>query len=398
MAKPIKRVKTKSGVRYMRGGKFISKAAVKRSRAAKRRRNPPQVSSAAYRAGYAKTFRKPKRKKAVVKKRVTRKAAPKRAAPKRKKRAAPRRRATTKRTAPKRTTTRRKPVAKKRRAKKSAKRASFSRKHPRYKSGPLKGKFKPKAGAKRRKPAKRRLALLRRRGPTIVLRSYKRVGKKRRRSLSKARIRTRVGGKMRTYRVRRGRKRATLVRTRNPMTAIKNALMGGALFYGSMLGMKVANYAIKKYVTDKIEALDPTKAKDPTGTTAQLLGMLPAVAGLGIATLVLPKVLKGKAQILNAIQMGAAAVLLDAAFTNFVKPSLVKTPDSFMAKALGGFNVSVPYADYIPGRGTQPLADYLPFDNRYGAFQVEEALAADDIDFMQRGGAGGTLSRTVFSS
>jgi len=55
---------------------------------------------------------------------------------------------------------------------------------------------------------------------------------------------------------------------------------------------------------------------------------------------------------------------------------------------------------------TQPVSEYVDYDNRlgeygeyvgdnrYGAYSVEEPLSADDMMYMQTGGAGGVFAKT----
>jgi hypothetical protein len=368
VAKPIKTVRTARGVRYMRGGKFISKAAVKRSRAAKRRAKAnPTPKKRVVRKAAPKKRAAPKRKAATPRKDPKRVAAGKKAARTRKRRAA-----APKKTVRKRKTTakRRKTVAKRKdpkrvRAAKKAARTRAAKKAARSRAAKKAARSRKKAP--RRKKTTRRKKAVRRKG---VVRNL--------------RLRKPGSRKKRTYQVRRRKRRYTIGAKKNPMKAMKTALSRGAAFWAGLTGMRVINAALKIHVTDRFAASLP----------AQIAPLLPSLAGFIASTVIVPRVTKKKTFV-ESLQMGATVAMIDAVFNTFVKPALPASMVPYFS-GYGEMTVYEPVAEYVDydNRLGEGMSEYVP-DNRYGQFQVTEALAMDEIDYMQRGGAGGVFAKTT---
>ena len=381
----VRRVRTPSGIRYMRGGKFISKAAAKSSR--KRKRKATSAKPKRKRVTRKKVTRR--RKPAVARKRVTRR---KRNPVKRKK------------TARKRTTTRRKTVAKKR---KSTKRARAARKAARTRAANR---------AKRSRAAKKAARTRKRRKSTRRTVSRKRVTRRRRRRNPVKRHRRKSVGRYKRVRRRRrknpvanprrrrrrrtvSRKRRVRRRRRNPgMKGVMKGLVGavkrGAMFWAGLVGMRALNGVIKKQIQGM------SFASTATGTTAKLIGVLPSLATVVGAGLLLPKVVKKRA-VVEMVQMGAAVALFEAIYDNFIYDLLPASAQQYLPKSsVSGFGsyVSVPvsgmgrmgeYVDY-----DNRLGEYVDFDNRYSGFEVSESLADADMAYIQSGGAGGIFAKT----
>lgn len=379
MAQPIKRIKTARGVRYMRGGKFISKAAVKRSRAAKKR-----TKKAAPKRKRTTTIKRPRvtvtvktnvkrktvKRKANPRKDPKRVAAGKKAARTRAKKAAARSLA-----GKKAARTRKKKTTKKTRSKSvitKAQRRKWGRKGGLKAARMRKAKGRKKTTKRkttRRKTAKRKTTRRKKTVRTLMLRpARKRRGKK---------VKHRVIRRKRRYTVKK-----------NPMKTMKSALMSGLGVFAGLMGMKVINNALRIHVTEKVP-----------GIPAQLVPILPSLAGFLASTIVVPKVTKKK-KFVDALQMGATVAMLDAVFAQFVRPQIAKSPalapyfagDMTVYEPVAAYQVHEPVAEYVDYDNR--LGDYVP-DNRYGQFQVTEALAADEIDYMQRGGAGGVFAKTT---
>jgi hypothetical protein len=259
----------------------------------------------------------------------------------------------------------------------------------------------------RKSPARKRKTTARKRR-RVTSWTRKSVGKGKRRAVrtvtrAKFRMKRKAGKKAgyKTYRIRRRRTKTgkfgySLVRA-NPVKTLKK----GAIFFAGLLGMRVLNNAIKMYGTSKVAALSPVGKSDMTG---KLLGCVPSLIGFGLATMVVPKLKLLKGETLEAVKLGASLALFDAVFTNVVVAAL---PPGNAKDLLGEY---VPYDNRLGGYGygaapmmvTVPQAgldEYVP-DNRYGmsGFEVTEALADEEIDFMQRGGAGGVFQKSVFGS
>jgi hypothetical protein len=241
---------------------------------------------------------------------------------------------------------------------------------PRVKSGPNKGRFrkvkrnpsKKKTKSKRRKTrartAKRGLRL--RPGPSKKRRTYKL--------------------KRRVRKSRKGKRFYGYTVSKNPKTAIKNGLM----LYGGLLGMRVVNNLLNEHVIKKHLA---------ASIPASVIGIVPAAAGFGVACFLLPKVLKGKADLVKNLQLGSVIALADAVVNTFIKPKLPASVQSLMG--YGAYQLTEPLAEYLPYDNR--LGEYLPYDNRLGQFDATEPLSADELAYMQTGGAGGVFSKTVFN-
>lgn len=176
----------------------------------------------------------------------------------------------------------------------------------------------------------------------------------------------------------------------NPsMSSVKSAMKEGLMLYAGLAGMRVVNKMLNTYVVSKFAASVPAK----------LLPILPAGLGFAGAIFFAPKLVK-KANLLSKLQLGATLALIDAAVESFIKPMLPANVQQYLG--YGAMSVHVPLAEYTPydnrlGMGSG-MGDYVD-DNRYGAdsYEVHEALAGDELAYMERGGAGGVFSKTVFS-
>lgn len=373
----VKRVRLRNGqVRYMKGGKFVKtstgKAAVKRRRRKTTKSNPAgkkrtvRRKAAPARGHRRKTTRKKttRRKTTTTRRRVIRRNPTKK-------------RRTTRRTA---TTTRRKTVARKKTTRRrrvrrnpmsKAARSAKAKRQPRYKSGPNKGKFKPKAGRTGRKGKLSKQTVYLRPGPKS-------------RKLSKYKVR-RTGhkGKAGTpfYRY-------SLVRG-NPLGNLKPALMSGLGLFGGVLAMRATTHALKKHVFSKMT---------DDGALTGAMAILPA-GGAFALSLLAPKVVKGRPDLVRSLQMGAAYVLFEAAFKQWVLPALSGSETGKkIAPYLSGDDDFVVYPAMAAYVDDNRYGEYVG-DNRYGAesYDVEPALAGDEEAFMEYGGSGGVFSDTVFS-
>jgi hypothetical protein len=163
------------------------------------------------------------------------------------------------------------------------------------------------------------------------------------------------------------------------MKSMKQALAKGAAFWAGLTGMRVINSALKIHVTDRFAASLP----------AQIAPLLPSLAGFLASTIIIPRVTRKKAFV-ESLQMGATVAMIDAVFNTFIKPSLPASMVPYFS-GYGEMTVYEPVSEYVDYDNR--LGDYVP-DNRYGQFEVTEALAMDEVDYMQRGGAGGVFAKT----
>lgn len=186
--------------------------------------------------------------------------------------------------------------------------------------------------------------------------------------------------------------------TRNPMTTLKTALTQGGMIYAGFF----ASRALGSFINSKLSTVGslatlPTAAKAAIGPAAVAIG----------AALLGPKIFKGKlAGLTQALAQGAVLAIGDILAKQLIPAETLP---------------SVGLSEYVSGYGGYGLQEYVPQQIGMGAevseamaldeyvqsggmgVNVEEALASpglssDEIAYMQQGGAGGSLSRTVFSS
>jgi hypothetical protein len=194
--------------------------------------------------------------------------------------------------------------------------------------------------------------------------------------------------------------------SKNPMGTLKKVLP----IYGGVLAIRVANGYFKKFVSDRYSA--------QLGRAAPFV---PAGAMFLLSTLVAPKIgfLRRKTKILEGMQLGSAFALFDTVVKELVSPALMGTAPT-LATALAGYDdvgvmgmgsyiadptgYSLPPASQVaePGVGldvTEAMAldEYIAEPMGGMGFNIEEVLADSEIDYMQRGGAGGSLAKTVFT-
>jgi len=188
------------------------------------------------------------------------------------------------------------------------------------------------------------------------------------------------------------------------MADMKSILKKGLMLYAGVLGMRVLGNVIKTYVTDKYLRTNATFA---SGMGAKLLPVIPSALGWLVSVFLAPKIVK-KPELVNMLQMGATIALADAVVANFIKPSLPPNVAGLLGidGGYGGYGlgsyVTQPMAGYM-GQGQGEYVDYdnrlgefgeYVGDNRYGGFDVSEGLGAEELAFMNTGGAGGSLSKT----
>lgn len=406
VAKPKR--KWKSPPRYKAGpkkGQFKPKAA----RKVKRRRNPEAAAPAAktnprrrrkarknpvITAAQAKRFEEKwraeqKKKLAAAKRKAKRKTAPK-----------------TKRTAAKKTAPKRKPrtggktVAKRkkaRKAKKSGKRRVTAKQRAAARRNIKKAHAanRRRGGSKKRKAApKRRKTAAKRRRSSVTLSPGRTVrgrvskkGKTRKYKVVKTRSKTKKGKKRTSLGLRAVRK--------NPMAAFKSMAKTGLMVFGGVMGMRVINNLLNKYVISRFSGSMP----------AQIVPILPALGGFVFAGFA-GKFIK-KPALLQAVQMGATLALFEAAFNSFVKPHLPAQVSGLLGVDDMGFRgygrtlgeyVAQPAQLGATAYEAMALDEYIPGNAGVGAFDVSEALADNEVEAFQRGYAGGSLSKTSLGS
>jgi len=432
-ASGIRTVRTPSGIRYLSSkGRFVSAA---RAKAARKRRNPTTFTATANPRRRRRTRRN--EASAALRERyaVMRAAgvdvaglaekARKRAARAQKAKAAPKRQ--------KKTTTKRRATVAKRRTRKTPPRTKSGRfrkrrsakKAPRKRTTRRRTRRNPvTANPRRRRRARRnpismnpgtrrrRRSTRRRRNPMIEVKRGK-TGK----LVGYELLRTKHSKSGRKFRARYTRKTASGRRKwaprftpmRNPLNTLKAALP----IYGGILAIRVATTLIKKYAGKYLG--EPTAAAAKYG---------PAGIAFLFATLVAPKIkpLAANTKLLEGMKLGATIALGDVLIRELVMPSLVKSQNETLA-AIGaglagyddlgvqgygygefiadprGYSLPAAHQTMEPGVGldaqeAMALDEYV---SDVGA-NVNEALAGMEADYIQRGGAGGSLSRTVFSS
>lgn len=206
-------------------------------------------------------------------------------------------------------------------------------------------------------------------------------------------MRSGPGKKYRRYRIRRRRvstKHGTGFRygmVRSNPAALKKLLVDGLTMYGAILGTRM----LSKYIYSKMQ----TSATFTTGSLASFAAVLAPAGIFAGAVFLLPKVLK-KPDLVGKIQLASTVALVEAVVDKWVKPQLPPNIASLMGEGMGYYGyglgpISVPVAEYVDYDNR--LGEYVD-DNRYGGYEVTEALAADEVAYLERGGAGGTFSKT----
>jgi hypothetical protein len=216
--------------------------------------------------------------------------------------------------------------------------------------------------------------------------------------------------KYRAVAMSRGRFLPRIMR-KNPLGTIKKVLP----IYGGFLAIRVLHGLFRKYVNPKLGL--STENENKYGP------LIPAGVLFLASTLLAPRVLKGKPKIVEALQVGSAFALFNTIVKQLVLPAIPSTAGSAMEtikNSLNGYDdvgvmgygmgsyIADPTGYSLPGRGASiepgvgldaheamALDEYIA-DGGMG-FDVAESLAGTEIDYMQRGGAGGSLSKTVFT-
>lgn len=405
MAKPSKatlRRRAKRQPRYTSGpkkGKFKPKAKTTR-----RRRKKTAATSTR------------RRKKTTTKRRSTKRRTVKRTASKR---VSPKRRAAGKKAARTRAANKRKRVAAGKKAAKTRKRRG---------NPGVKAKTNPRR-RRRRKTATRRNPVARRRKRRVSMATRKKISRalkrrnrsnppkrKRRKSrakgrLSKQRVRLRAKPRAKrksTYRVRRTRRvsrgghsyyQYNLSR-QNPGGALKGAFMAGLGVYSGVLAARVLGNVLQKKVFTKDGV---ARGGMPSFLTSGLTSkILPGAAMLALSVFLLPKVLKGKPNIIRGLQMGSVVALADGLVQGLIAQGTIPSSvSSYLSgySGFGGFAYTQPLAEYVDYDNR--LGEYVDYDNRLGSYGGEAteplALGADELAYFQTGGAGGVFNKTVFS-
>jgi hypothetical protein len=209
---------------------------------------------------------------------------------------------------------------------------------------------------------------------------------------------------------RRKRFAPRLVAYRNPMNTIKRVLP----IYGGFLAVRVLQGLFRHYVNPKLGlSLENENKYGP---------LIPAGLLFIASTMLAPKIIKGKPKLLEGLQIGAAFSLFNTVVKQLIVPSLPDTGvmstikgalagyDDVGVQGYGGYGAYIadPSGYSLPGRQqtaepgvgldvheAMALDEYVA-DGGMG-FDVSEVLAGTEIDYMQRGGAGGSLSKTVFT-
>jgi len=331
------------------------------------RRNPAKASSAAYRAGYEKTFGTSRSR---TRKAAARKAAKTRAANRAKRAAAARKAA--------RTRARNRRLSAKTTTRKT--RTFKPRRHKGRVVATMKAKYTP--------------------------RSRRRVTHKVRRTVGHL---TDRGGKRRRF------YRYTV--SRNPATNMKNMLVDGASLYGGFVGAKIVSGLLDQYVF-----ANPSIA--PTMTSLGMARNLVSPAISFFLSAFAGKAIKNP-KVVSSLQTGATLALLQAVVKTVVPASALTGLPPAVSGALMGID-DMGYGEYIQQR--QPMGayvreamamgeyiqqrqalgvnveeamaldEYIQSPGGMGGFDVQEALADSEVQGMQSGYAAGSLAKTSLSS
>lgn len=184
----------------------------------------------------------------------------------------------------------------------------------------------------------------------------------------------------------------------------------GGMIAARAIGGMVSKHVVAKYITGGEKPLiKPENAKYANIVSPGLTFLLSVFAG--------PAVLKGATgrKILEGLQLGSLVATFDTVLSA-VLPANVKTYlpgiagyddmgvlgygyGAYMADPTG-YSLPPAHASLEPGMGldvheAMALDAYVADDGL--GLNVEEALADSESDYMQRGGAGGSLAKTVFT-
>ena len=209
---------------------------------------------------------------------------------------------------------------------------------------------------------------------------------------------------------------------RNPGAALKQMLLSGGGTFIGLLGMRALNYHMGKLIVDKLTG-STTATTSTTSTTStagygfgadagimtKLAPVIPAALGL-VAAAFAGKFIKGQPAVVQGLQTGATIAFFDVAFGALLKAVGQDSKLAYLAPGLsGGYGEYLPlpvsdYGEYLPQQAQSPmgaevqeaLAEYV--QNPMSGMDVEEALAADEVDQLQRGYASGGFAHTVFST
>lgn len=439
----LKRVKMGKGYRWSYGGKLIPETKAKRIKAARRlsgtkpRTNSAKRSASSTRYVRATTKRKRPVKapirKTTPKRRTIKRVAAARANPRRKKASAATRKKislalkryhrSTKRASSNPPKKRRKTVAKKTARRRTTRRRTTPRSNPSRPRVGTKAWFayigRKGAAARRRKAGKKttRRKTTRRKAPS---RRFKRGAT--RYSKQRVLLRRKPYGSRVKHRIRRrtySRKGTSHYRyrivKRNPgMQDIGNLVKKVLPIYGGMIAARVITGVVDKQVIQQYLVGADKVIKPENAAYAKMAA--PALTFL-LSVFLGPSVLKGATggQLLEGLQLGSLVTTFDS-ILSAVLPVNAKAYigltgyDDMGVMGYGGlrgymadptmYSLPPAHASLEPGMGldiheAMALDAYVP-DNGLG-LSVEEALADSESDYMQRGGAGGSLSKTVFT-
>jgi len=415
---PTTKAKRIKAARSLTGTKPRSNPTKRRRKAATRRKRNPWVSAgrgggsvwveptAAQKKKGKKTGAKEwsAQKRKVKRKLSKKKAAPKRAAPI-KKRAAPKKKAATKKKQTKRAT---RPAAKRR---KSVAKPKVGTKAWYKYIGAKGGRAAARKGGKK---AKRKTT--RRRG------GWKAVARKRsstRRYLRRKPRGPRVAHQYQRTTYKRGKRRRydhRYIVSKNPGLKDITGLVKKVLpIYGGMIAARAIGGLVKTNIVDKYI----TGGTSPmiSAANAKYAGMVAPGLTFLLSVFAGPAIFKGGGtakQLLEGLQLGSLVATFDSALSAFLPAEAksylgLKGYDDMGVLGYGygaymadptGYSLPPAPASLEPGMGldvheAMALDAYVADDGL--GLNVEEALADSESDYMQRGGAGGSLSRTVFT-
>jgi len=435
--KPLKRIKMGNGFRWSFGGKLVSAAKAKQIKAARKltgtkpRTNPTKKRKTVKRK--AVRVAKPATGRRYVRSNPTKKRKTVSAATRRKISLALKRHHRGAQSNPPK---RRKTVAKKKAPRRNpAAKRKTSRKKTRYGTYGTKAYFSAigRKGARKakRNPPKRKRKTTAKKSVKRNPGRYKTVSK--RYSKQRLYLRRKPGGKKVSHRIKKvGRKtRKTGARSfhyaivkRNPgmkdvMGTIKKVLPIYGGFVLARVGMQLFDTQVVKKSLAKTLADSPSMAKVAPLIAPAATFLLSAFLG--------PKMFKGPTggAILEGLQLGSLMTVFDQIGKQFIAKSLppqinmafggyddmgVMGMGAYVSEAgMGGYltdptGYALPpaHATMEPGMGVDvneamALDSYVADDGGMSGYSAQEALADSESDYMQRGGAGGSLSRTVFT-
>jgi hypothetical protein len=403
-ARPTRKTKkTRKGPARSKTGRFVKRSARKATIKRPVRRRSAGVKT-------RKLVGKTKRRKTTGQQRARAAGTRRRykaATSKAKRKAAPKRRKTVSRKKTTRKTTRRRTVARK------------SSGRPRYGTKAYYAWLGRKgARARKRKYGSRRTTSRRRAAPKRRRRKLT-LGRKRYIGKRGIWIKRKPGGPRRRHRpykqtVRRGRRivgsRVGLIKTNPGFKDISGVVKRVAPIYGGFVASRLIRGVVQQHVVNRFAA---NLGSLPPFVASAMAPALTFLASIFIG----PKVLKGTTgrQLLEGLQMGALMTTFDTMLKGAVGGSL----PPMLQGAFGGYDdmgvmgygaylsdptgYSLPPAHQTlePGMGldvneAMALDAYVADDGMSG-FNAQEALADSEGAYMQSGGAGGSLAKTVFT-